>query len=189
LGLAAGAGLPVVSVPTLDALARAQGPFEGLVCAFVDARRGEAYYCLYDVQRDGIDRLSEYAVKSPGAMLADVGDLIEGRPPETVVLMAGPRGLVDRDRAGSSLRLGRENSADRPVEVPLEALGRSDSDSGAPRVLIASPERAAPKPAAVAALGVELCREGKASAIDEVKPIYVRRSDAELRRKKKTRTS
>lgn len=49
LGLGAALGRPVVGVSTLDALA-ASVPSEGLVCAVIDARRGQVYARLF---RDG----------------------------------------------------------------------------------------------------------------------------------------
>jgi len=46
-GLSAASGVPVVPVPTLDALAESARPFRGLVCPALDARRGEVYAALF----------------------------------------------------------------------------------------------------------------------------------------------
>lgn len=48
-GLAYATGKPVAGVSRLEALA-AQSRIEGRVCALMDARRGEAYRCLYRVE-------------------------------------------------------------------------------------------------------------------------------------------
>lgn len=47
-GLAFGWGVPVVPVPTMDALAHAAGPWPGPVCTLLSARRGEVYAAVYD---------------------------------------------------------------------------------------------------------------------------------------------
>jgi tRNA threonylcarbamoyl adenosine modification protein YeaZ len=195
LGLAAGTGLPIVPVPTLDALAWAQLPFSGIVCAFTDARRGEVYYSLYEADGSGIRRLTEYVVRASDAIWSALRNAISDRSGGTEVLLAGPRVLVEKASMESGAMRLREDPGDRegrgPVIVP-DVAGRRVSPEGAgpgaaaSGVLVASPERATPKPAAVATLGVELFRRGKARAVEEVKPIYVRRSDAELRRRKKT---
>jgi tRNA threonylcarbamoyladenosine biosynthesis protein TsaB len=167
MGLAEGSGLPIVPVPTLDALAWAQRPFKGIVCAFVDARRGEVYYCFYELEWDRLNRLADYTVREPGAMLEDVGRELERRPGGAQVVLAGPRELLQGSLEGSSVGPGPEGADAQPA-----------------RVLFAPSERAAPRPAAVAALGAELYHKGKAVPLNEVDPIYVRRSDAELRTKK-----
>jgi tRNA threonylcarbamoyl adenosine modification protein YeaZ len=190
LGLAAGAGTPVIPVPTLDALAWAQRPFRGVVCAFVDARRGEVYYCIYETDLNGISRQGYYAVKPPGAMWADVLEVLAGKPAGTEVTLAGPRDLLEPALSGVLSEQPRVDAGATRLHVDAgSGTPQPRVDAGAIQVVVASPERAGPKPAAVAALGVKLYREGVAGGIDEVKPIYVRRSDAELRRKKKAGAS
>lgn len=51
-GLALGAGLPLVAVPTLHAMARLVPIREGVVCPLLDARMGEVYSAVYDY-KDG----------------------------------------------------------------------------------------------------------------------------------------
>ncbi len=46
-GLAAASGVPVLPAPTLEALAKSGGVFDGLVCPMLDARRGEVYAGLF----------------------------------------------------------------------------------------------------------------------------------------------
>jgi tRNA threonylcarbamoyladenosine biosynthesis protein TsaB len=46
-GLALGAGLPLVGVPSLDAMARVPGVRDGVVCPLVDARMGEVFGAVY----------------------------------------------------------------------------------------------------------------------------------------------
>lgn len=47
-GLAFACAKPLCAVPTLDALARAAGIREGVVCPLLDARMGEVYGAVYD---------------------------------------------------------------------------------------------------------------------------------------------
>ena len=46
-GLSLASGLPVIGVPTLEALAVAAGPRDGLVCPVLDARKGEVYAAVF----------------------------------------------------------------------------------------------------------------------------------------------
>jgi tRNA threonylcarbamoyladenosine biosynthesis protein TsaB len=46
-GLALGAGLPLVAVPTLDALARVHPLYEGTLCPLLDAKMGEVFGAVY----------------------------------------------------------------------------------------------------------------------------------------------
>lgn len=46
-GLSLATGLPVVGVPTLEALAVAAGPRDGLVCPVLDACKGEVYAAVF----------------------------------------------------------------------------------------------------------------------------------------------
>jgi tRNA threonylcarbamoyladenosine biosynthesis protein TsaB len=152
LGIAAGAGLPVVGVPTLDALAWSQLPFSGLVCPFIDARRGEVYYCVYEASGNEMKRTRDYAVLPPAAMIEDV---------------SGVAALG----AGALLLAG-------PVSV-LESAGVS---SGVPEgAITACPERCYPSPGSLAALALRLHSGGQSGDVELLRPIYVRRSDAELK--------
>jgi tRNA threonylcarbamoyladenosine biosynthesis protein TsaB len=67
-GLAMATGLPVVSVPTLEAYARSAGPRPGLVCPVLDARKGEVYAAAFRWS-DGRQRSSQpECVAAPAAV-------------------------------------------------------------------------------------------------------------------------
>jgi tRNA threonylcarbamoyladenosine biosynthesis protein TsaB len=153
IGVAVGAGLPVVGVPTLDALAWSQLPFEGLVCPFIDARRGEAYFCTYEASGHELKRTRDYAVLPPADMMAEFA-LAAGAGGGGPLLLAGPASLLGN------------------------AGARWDPPEGA---ITASPERCYPAPGSVAALALRLHARGGGD-VKLLKPIYVRRSDAELKR-------
>jgi len=155
LGLATGAGPPLVAVPTLDALAWSVRSFEGVLCPFIDARRGEVYFALYDGRDEEPGRLSGYRVASCREMLDEAEDALRSRP-GAKALLAGPVSLLRRECA-------------------------QDVDPARFRVRPAGD--LLPDPAAVAEVGVRLFAKGERSGPGEISPIYVRRSDAELSRK------
>jgi len=68
-GLAAATGKPMAGVSTLDALAAQGSGFNGLVCALMDARRGEVYAALYSQATTGLTKLSDEMVTTPEAVL------------------------------------------------------------------------------------------------------------------------
>jgi tRNA threonylcarbamoyladenosine biosynthesis protein TsaB len=156
IGLASGAGLPVVGVPTLDALAWRQRPFDGLVCPFVDARRGEVYFCMYECSQGGVRRVGDYSVGPPSQMIATISGSSQPGRREPGILLAGPVSL-------------------------LEARGVEASEIAG--LLAAPPERSYPGPGAVATLALERHAAGESGGPASLRPIYVRRSDAELKRK------
>ena len=64
-GLALTLGLPVVPVPTLDALA-CNLPFaDATVCPLLDARKGEVYCSLYRWREDRMERQCDYLALPP----------------------------------------------------------------------------------------------------------------------------
>jgi tRNA threonylcarbamoyladenosine biosynthesis protein TsaB len=164
IGIATGAGLPVVGVPTLDSLAWSQLPFEGLVCPFIDARRGEAYYCIYEASGDALKRKQDYAVSPPAKMVADVARSARE---------SGASGACGESGACEGLLLAGPASL-------LAASGAMPAElDGA---VMAAPERCYPSPGSLAIVASRLHAGGKSGDPDTLKPIYVRRSDAELRR-------
>src|SRR2546428_11980959 len=96
-GLALALSIPIVAVPTLDAMA-APLPFAALpVCPVLDARKREVYASLYRWDGAGMHRVWEYLaiapaalarrLGEPGVILGDAADLIHSpyvrriRPP------------------------------------------------------------------------------------------------------------
>lgn len=62
-GLAYGADLPVIPVPTLEALAQAHGP--GRILACLDARMNEVYCAAYEVSASDIEEILAPLVVAP----------------------------------------------------------------------------------------------------------------------------
>ena len=94
-GLALALGVPVVGVPTLDALAY-QHVGRAVVCALLPAGRGEVYSATYEGTWTEWRRLGDYTVGPAAEALAAAprGALLCGRVPEDVALQAAERGLA-----------------------------------------------------------------------------------------------
>lgn len=71
-GLALARGLPLVGVPTLDALAHAAPPVDGLVVPLLDARMGEVFGAFYSVTPDGLEKAGEDRVAPVGRLLEEM---------------------------------------------------------------------------------------------------------------------
>lgn len=60
-GMAFVTGLPIVAVPTFDAIAKNAGRTRGVVCVVLDARKNKVYGCFYRSDGNGrIRRISPY---------------------------------------------------------------------------------------------------------------------------------
>lgn len=73
-GLALALGAKLIGVPTLDALAVASLPWEGRLCACLDARKQEVYAALYERRNGTITKVTKDLVLAP----ADLARAIEG---------------------------------------------------------------------------------------------------------------
>ena len=147
-GLALALGIPVVPVPTLDALA-ATLPFAvHPVCPVLDAKKGEVYACLYHWAGGAMVRDWEYLALAPEALC----DRLAGP-----VIFVGD--AVDTLGGFFSARLG-----DNARFVPAD--------------------RRLPSPGCVGALGHALLLAGRTVDAAALTPLYLRPSEAELRRRR-----
>lgn len=109
-GLAFPQDTPCKGVSTLEALAFSM-PLTGTVLCALDARRGEVYHALFQVENGAVTRLSPDAAGSAGALV----ELLEGRP--------GPLYLLGDGAALAAAALGERFS---PRLVPERfRLGRA----------------------------------------------------------------
>ncbi|MBI2359554.1 MAG: tRNA (adenosine(37)-N6)-threonylcarbamoyltransferase complex dimerization subunit type 1 TsaB [Deltaproteobacteria bacterium] len=74
-GLAYGWAIPVVGVPTLEAVAARAAKWEGLICPILDARKKEVYAALFRRMSGRLERLAEDVVCTPGQVLERIGSL------------------------------------------------------------------------------------------------------------------
>lgn len=140
IGLGTGKGLaqalnkPLVTVPTLDALAYNYFFPNALVCPLLDAKQGYIYTALYRGGKRGLERLTNYLALTPGELAA----FIEGGEEPVIFLgdaldlcreavaQAGERAFFApaasrMPRASSVAFLGRQALAEKPGGVPLTA--------------------------------------------------------------------
>jgi tRNA threonylcarbamoyladenosine biosynthesis protein TsaB len=67
-GLAYATGLPLVGVPTLEAMAWTLPAARWQICPVLDARKQEVYAALFQHDRDGLQRVSEDMAIAPEAL-------------------------------------------------------------------------------------------------------------------------
>lgn len=147
-GLAMALGIPVVAVPTLDALAHALPFTSDLICPILDAKKGEVYTSLYRWQGEHAVREWEYLALTPEALCRR---------------LSGPVVFV--------------GDAIAPFgELLTAALG--------PRARFAPPAHRLPSPARVALLGHSRLVAGQTVDPAALTPLYIRPSEAELRRRR-----
>jgi len=84
--------LPIVGIPSLDVLAYGVRHSSRLICAAIDARRGEVFAAFYRQVPGGIQRLSDYRAWPPDQLAAEV----ESRSQDT--LFVGDGALLYKDR-------------------------------------------------------------------------------------------
>lgn len=160
-GLAFAHGRPVVAVSALDALAHqalAQAPAGAgtLIATWMDAARGEVFAALYEV---------------PGREATEEDEAVTLRDEPSV----GP--------PESTLERWREILGGRPVVAAGEGAQRYEhlirAQLGESGWRLAAP---APLAAVIGRLALSRAAQGKAGPPHAVRPLYVRRPDAELAR-------
>ncbi|QGG49102.1 tRNA (adenosine(37)-N6)-threonylcarbamoyltransferase complex dimerization subunit type 1 TsaB [Heliorestis convoluta] len=154
-GMAHPLGLPVVAIPTLDALARNIAHSSAFICPILDARKSEVYTALYEAEGEGMKRLSPYEALSPQQLIQQLES--KWKEQKKPILFLGDAVPVYR----SYLE---------------EAMG--------PSALFAPPELAYPRGSQVARLGWQRLQSGEEDSLHELAPLYIRPSEAEVNYKK-----
>ncbi len=145
-GLAWASGIPLVGVPTLEALAHVAAPRPGLICPVLDARKREVYGAAFRWVGGALECVAEADVLSPEQFAARL------TPPCTLV----------------------GDGVDTYASVWRACLGE-----GAELVPFA---RLSPRGSVVARLGTARFRLCGPASVAQVEPLYMRKSEAELRR-------
>ena len=135
-GLAMGSGRPLVTVPTLEAIAALFPYSNALIAPMLDARRQEVYWALFDTREGRPVRLHPEEAASPDAALASIGHLDqpvlfvgEGAERYRELLLAGrpgralfpPKALQFPSAAGVA-ELGLAKLKDGEVHLPEEVI-------------------------------------------------------------------
>jgi tRNA threonylcarbamoyladenosine biosynthesis protein TsaB len=121
--------VPVAGLPSLDILAFSLRHVRRLVCATIDAKRGELFYAFYRSVPGGVARETSFEVGSPDNLAAE----LEARPED--VLVVGGGALVYRrtlEEAGSHVEIGPAAlafpSAGSLVELAIPRFEREEYD-------------------------------------------------------------
>lgn len=127
--LAQSLGIPVIGVASLDVVAFSARFSRRLICATIDARRGEIFYAFYRPVPGGVARETEFLVGPPARLTAELA----ARPEE--ILLVGDGGLVYRrelQEAGSRVEVASAShafpSAAALVELTVPRFLREDFD-------------------------------------------------------------
>jgi tRNA threonylcarbamoyladenosine biosynthesis protein TsaB len=163
-GLSYATGKPIVSVPTLEALAWNFPYCNYPVCTMLDARKKEVYAALFLWDNNGFIRLiDEVAIN----VLEFLKRFDENNPPSPPLSKGGLGGLSHKRVifTGEGALLYRDKI--------IEGMGG--------KAIIAPYDKMIPSPANVASLGIKKAQEGKFSEPISLVPFYIRRSEAEIK--------
>lgn len=156
--LALASGKPLVGVGTLDAVAFNAAGLCSHVCPIIDAKRGEVFYSLFRDDDGGQERLLEYGAERPDDAVALLSSFMASAPEGKVIFLGDG----------------------------VEACRKSIERQFGGRAIFAPAHLGTPRASAVGMLALKILERGGCGANDVagVEPIYVRRSDAEIRRRK-----
>jgi tRNA threonylcarbamoyladenosine biosynthesis protein TsaB len=158
--------IPLVGVPTLDALAGAPAEARtdpaGFIVPVIDARRGEIYLSIYRSDGPAIERITDYLALKPEAAV----DLIRRECVDSAVLLVGdaikPYGKV--------LSAGPDSGA-----------GPGTGTGSGCQVRFAPEEAWRVRAAVVGRIGLSLLAGGGVLDAASAEPMYIRPSEAERR--------
>lgn len=134
-GLAFSLGLPLYGIPTLEALAANAAPRTGVVCALIDARRGEVFTARYRFRDGRLTERSGARIVPPEAALGNLpkGSIVVGEPPPGLRTRFVPGGRggpflapphLSFPRAAVSALRGEELLRDGNASAPETVLPR-----------------------------------------------------------------
>ncbi len=149
-GLSYATGKPIVSVPTLDALALNFPCSRYPVCTMLDARKKEVYAALFKWEDDNFKKLINETSVNPEEFMSNV--LLRGEYDK--IIFAGEGAVIYKNKI-------------------IDVMGE--------KAVFASPEKTVPSPANVACLGLKKASAGEFSEPVSLAPVYIRRSEAEVK--------
>lgn len=156
-GLCLGSGKPLVAVPTLETLAANIYPGDIPVCPVLDARKNEVYAALYMPDgRPGLQCICPPAPVAPEMLVELIKHNLDHLGKDRCVLLGDGLTRYGKFFAG---RLGAS-------------------------YLQAPPHLMLPRASALATLAMEKFKQGQVEDPFTLRPIYLRLSEAEMRRKK-----
>jgi tRNA threonylcarbamoyladenosine biosynthesis protein TsaB len=158
-------GKPIVSVPTLHALAWNFPYCRYPVCTMLDARKKEVYAALFKWDNEDFIRvIDEVSIKVDRLL----GRINESNPPLLPFGKGEEGGFSDEKIVftGEGALLYRDKI--------MEVMGE--------KATFATAEKMVPSPANVASIGIRKALKGEFSEPVSLVPFYIRRSEAEIKR-------
>src|SRR4030042_3469951 len=166
-GFSYSTGLPIVSVPTLEALAWNFPYCRPPVCTMLDARKKEVYAALFKWDKKNFIRLMDEVSIKMDAVLEKIREILTVRKKMPIFGKEEAGGFLDEKIifTGEGAILYRDKI--------IEGMGE--------KALFVSFEKMVPSPANVARLGIEKAKKGDFSEPVSLIPFYKRRSEAEIK--------
>ena len=122
-------GVPIAGLASLDVVAFSVRYSRRLICAAIDAKRGEVFYAFYRPVPGGVTRTTEFEAAGPGRLVAELIARLED------ILLVGNGTLVYRrelEEAGKHVEIASAAfgfpSATTLVELAIPRLQREDFD-------------------------------------------------------------
>jgi tRNA threonylcarbamoyladenosine biosynthesis protein TsaB len=151
-GFAFATGKPIVSVPTLEALAW-NFPYSGYpVCTMLDARKNEVYAALFRWEGETFRKVFDEVAIPADRLLKTIKETVDNAREK--IVFAGEGALLYK----------------------REIIGIMGD-----MAVFASPERIVPSPANIAILGLKKALKGEFSEPVSLIPRYIRKSEAEIK--------
>jgi tRNA threonylcarbamoyladenosine biosynthesis protein TsaB len=158
-------GKPIVSVPTLHALAWNFPYCRYPVCTMLDARKKEVYAALFRWDNEDFIRvIDEMSIKVDRLL----GRINENNPPLPPFSKGGEGGFSDE-----KIVFTGEGSLIYRDKI-IEVMGD--------KAIFATAEKMVPSPANVASIGIRKAMKREFSEPVSLVPFYIRRSEAEIKR-------
>ncbi len=152
-GLCMAKNIPLVAIPTLDAMAHNIVGGQALVCPLLDARKQEVYTAFYTVEETVPHRLNEIMACSPEHFVEAALSLAGEQHRENFILL-GDGFYTYKDYFQAAL-------GDRMQAAP--------------------PHLGLPRASAIGSLAIDKILQGDYVDPQEVRPLYIRLSEAEYR--------
>jgi tRNA threonylcarbamoyladenosine biosynthesis protein TsaB len=164
-GISYVSGKPVVTVPTLEALAWNFPYCRYPVCTMLDARKKEVYSALFKWENEDFIRVIDDVsirvdrllgrINENSPLLPPIGKRGKKRFSDEKIVFTGEGSLIYRDKI-------------------TEVMGD--------RAIFATADKMVPSPANVAIIGINKARKGEFSEPVSLVPFYLRKSEAEIKR-------